>query len=203
MGTIPGIRHDFSAVKVAIHRKLIQKLDLDRVTQLGREAVRAEVTEIAERLAAEETTPMTFQERERLSQEVLDEVFGLGPLEPLLKDHTISDILVNTYKSVYVERNGLLERTTVQFRDDAHLTSIIDRIVSAVGRRVDESSPMVDARLPDGSRVNAIIPPLAIDGPSLSIRRFGRDPLTADELLQNHSLTAPMLELLRGCVFAR
>jgi pilus assembly protein CpaF len=203
MATTPGVRPDFSAVKVAIHRKLIQRLDLDRVTQLGREAVRAEVAEIAERLAAEENTPMTYQERERLSQEVLDEVFGLGPLEPLLKDHSISDILVNTYNSVYIERNGLLERTNIQFRDDTHLMSIIDRIVSAVGRRVDESSPMVDARLPDGSRVNAIIPPLAIDGPCLSIRRFGRDPLTAEELLQNRTLTPPMLEVLRGCVYSR
>src|SRR6516225_5160264 len=202
MATTPSVRPDFSAVKVAIHRKLIQRLDLDRVTQLGREAVRAEVAEIAERLAAEENTPMTFQERERLSQEVLDEVFGLGPLEPLLKDHSISDILVNTYKSVYIERNGLLERTSVQFRDDTHLMGIIDRIVSAVGRRVDESSPMVDARLPDGSRVNAIIPPLAIDGPCLSIRRFGRDPLTADELLQNRTLTLPIMEMVRGCVYA-
>jgi len=171
--------------------------------QLGREGVRKEVTEIVEKLAAEENTPMTFQERERLSLEVLDEVFGLGPLEPLLHDHTISDILVNTYNSVYIERNGLLEKTTIQFRDDAHLMSIIDRIISVVGRRVDESSPMVDARLQDGSRVNAIIPPLAIDGPILSIRRFGRDPLTADELLQNRTLTAPMLELLRGCVYGR
>src|SRR5215472_7048943 len=203
MAATTSVRPDFSAVKVAIHRKLIQRLDLDRVTQLGREAVRAEVAEIAERLAAEENTPMTFQERERLSQEVLDEVFGLGPLEPLLKDHTISDILVNTSKSVYIERGGLLERTNVQFRDDLHLMSIIDRIVSAVGRRVDESSPMVDARLPDGSRVNAIIPPLAIDGPSLSIRRFGRDPLTADDLVSNRSLIPSMLELLRGCVYSR
>jgi pilus assembly protein CpaF len=203
MASTPGVRPDFSAVKVAIHRKLIQKLDLDRVTQLGREAVRAEVAEIAERLAAEENTPMTFQERERLSLEVLDEVFGLGPLEPLLKDPTISDILVNTHKHVYIERNGLLERTNVQFRDDTHLMGIIDRIVSAVGRRVDESSPMVDARLPDGSRVNAIIPPLALDGPCLSIRRFGQDPLTADDLLQNRTLTAPMLEMMRGCVYAR
>src|SRR5215469_1457549 len=203
MGTMIGIRPDFSAVKVAIHRKLIQRLDLDRVAQLGREKVRAEITEIVEKLAAQENTPMTFQERDRLAQEVLDEVFGLGPLEPLLNDHTISDILVNTSKSVYIERGGLLERTNVQFRDDLHLMSIIDRIVSAVGRRVDESSPMVDARLPDGSRVNAIIPPLAIDGPSLSIRRFGRDPLTAEELVQNHSLTEPMLQLLRGCVSSR
>ncbi len=203
MATTFGARSDFNAVKLAIHRKLIQRVDLDHVMQLGREGVREEVSEIVEKLAAEENTPMTFQERERLAQEVLDEVFGLGPLEPLLRDETISDILVNTHKSVYIERNGLLERTTIQFRDDAHLMSIIDRIISAVGRRVDESSPMVDARLPDGSRVNAIIPPLAVDGPILSIRRFGRDPLTADELLQNRTLTAPMLDMLRGCVFGR
>jgi len=198
-----GVKSDFNTVKLAIHRKLIQRMDMDHVVQLGREGVRKEVTEIVEKLAAEENTPMTFQERERLSLEVLDEVFGLGPLEPLLHDQTISDILVNTFNSVYIERNGLLEKTTVQFRDDTHLMSIIDRIISAVGRRVDESSPMVDARLQDGSRVNAIIPPLAIDGPILSIRRFGRDPLTADELLQNRTITAPMLELLRGCVYAR
>jgi pilus assembly protein CpaF len=198
-----GVKSDFNTVKLAIHRKLIQRMDMDHVVQLGREGVRKEVTEIVEKLAAEDNTPMTFQERERLALEVLDEVFGLGPLEPLLHDHTISDILVNTYNSVYIERNGLLEKTTVQFRDDAHLMSIIDRIISAVGRRVDESSPMVDARLQDGSRVNAIIPPLAIDGPILSIRRFGRDPLTADELLQNRTLTASMLELLRGCVYGR
>ena len=203
MATTIGVRSDFSAVKVAIHRKLIQRMDMDHVVQVGREGVRKEVAEIVEKLAAEENTPMTFQERERLSLEVLDEVFGLGPLEPLLHDHTISDILVNTHNSVYIERNGLLERTPIQFRDDAHLMSIIDRIISAVGRRVDESSPMVDARLQDGSRVNAIIPPLAIDGPILSIRRFGRDPLTADELMQNHTLTAPMLEMLRGCVYGR
>ncbi|HUI42848.1 MAG TPA: CpaF family protein [Terriglobia bacterium] len=203
MATTMVPRSDFGAVKAAIHRKLLQKLNLDRITQLGRDAVRGEVAQIVESLAAAESTPMTLQERERLSQEVLDEVFGLGPLEPLLKDPTISDILVNTYRNVYIERKGLLERTPIQFRDDAHLIAIIDRIVSAVGRRVDESSPMVDARLADGSRVNAIIPPLAIDGPCLSIRRFGRDPLTADELVENHSLTAAMLELLRGCVYAR
>ncbi len=203
MASTFGVKSDFNTVKLAIHRKLIQRMDMDHVVQLGREGVRKEVTEIVEKLAAEENTPMTFQERERLSLEVLDEVFGLGPLEPLLHDHTISDILVNTFNSVYIERNGLLERTTVQFRDDAHLMSIIDRIISAVGRRVDESSPMVDARLQDGSRVNAIIPPLAIDGPILSIRRFGRDPLTADELLQNRTLTAPMLELMRACVYGR
>jgi len=136
-------------------------------------------------------------------QELLDEVFGLGPLEPLLADPTVSDILVNTYKRVYVERKGLLEKTSIQFRDDTHLMGIIDRIVSAIGRRIDESSPMVDARLADGSRVNAIIPPLSLDGPCLSIRRFGVLRLTAEDLLSNITLTQPMLELLRGCVKAR
>jgi pilus assembly protein CpaF len=196
-------RTDFGAVKSAIHRKLIQKLNLDRLTEVNREDVRREVTQILEALVVGESTPMNLQERERLATEVLDEVFGLGPLEPLLADPTISDILVNTHKRVYVERKGILEMTSVQFRDDVHLMGIIDRIVSAIGRRVDESSPMVDARLADGSRVNAIIPPLAVDGPCLSIRRFGRDPLTADDLLQNKTLTPPMLELLRGCVKAR
>jgi len=200
---INNLRPDFNAVKGAIHRKLIQKLNLDRVTQMDREAVRAELIQLIENLVGAEATPMTLQEKDRLSREVLDEVFGLGPLEPLLKDPTVSDILVNTFKSVYVERKGLLEKTNVQFRDDAHLMTIIDRIVSAVGRRVDESSPMVDARLPDGSRVNAIIPPLSIDGPTLSIRRFGHDPLKAEDLIHNHSLMPQMLELLQGCVRAR
>jgi pilus assembly protein CpaF len=199
----PIARTDFGAVKTAIHRKLIQKLDLDRLNEIKRDDVRREVSHILEALVVGEATPMNLQERERLAQEVLDEVFGLGPLEPLLNDPTISDILVNTHKRVYIERNGILEMTPVQFRDDAHLMSIIDRIVSAIGRRVDESSPMVDARLADGSRVNAIIPPLAVDGPCLSIRRFARDPLTADDLVGNATLTAPMLELLRGCVKAR
>lgn len=196
-------RTDFGTVKAAIHRKLIQKLNLDRLTEANREEVRREVGQILEALVVGESTPMNLQERERLAQEVLDEVFGLGPLEPLLADPTVSDILVNTYKRVYVERKGILEMTPVHFRDDTHLMGIIDRIVSAIGRRVDESSPMVDARLADGSRVNAIIPPLAVDGPCLSIRRFGRDPLTADDLLQNNSLTVAMLDLLRGCVKAR
>jgi pilus assembly protein CpaF len=201
--TVPVTRTDFGTVKATIHRKLIQKLNLDRLTEVNREDVRREVTLILEALVVGESTPMNLQERERLATEVLDEVFGLGPLEPLLADPTISDILVNTHKRVYVERKGILEMTSIQFRDDVHLMGIIDRIVSAVGRRVDESSPMVDARLADGSRVNAIIPPLAVDGPCLSIRRFGRDPLTADDLLQNNSLTTQMLELLRGCVKAR
>src|ERR1700726_3368820 len=196
-------RTNFGNVKNAIHRKLIQKLNLDRLTEINREDVRREVGVILETLVVGESTPMNLQERERLAQEVLDEVFGLGPLEPLLADPTVSDILVNTYKRIYIERRGILEATPVQFRDDAHLMSIIDRIVSAIGRRVDESSPMVDARLADGSRVNAIIPPLSVDGPCLSIRRFGHDRLTAEDMLQNKTLTPPMLELLQGCVKAR
>jgi pilus assembly protein CpaF len=199
----PITRTDFGSVKAAIHRKLIQKLNLERLTEANREDVRREVSQLLESLVLGESAPMNLQERERVVQEVLDEVFGLGPLEPLLADPTVSDILVNTYKRVYVERKGLLELTPVQFRDDFHLMSIIDRIVSAIGRRVDESSPMVDARLSDGSRVNAIIPPLSVDGPVLSIRRFGRDRLTADDLINNKSLTSSMLELLRGCVKAR
>ena len=200
---ITTARTDYSAVKTAIHRKLIQKLNLDKLSEIKREDVRREVSQLLESLVVGESAPMNLQERERLSQEVLDEVFGLGPLEPLLADPSVSDILVNTYKRVYIERRGILEVTPVQFRDDAHLMSIIDRIVSAIGRRVDESSPMVDARLADGSRVNAIIPPLSVDGPCLSIRRFGHDRLMADDLLQNKTLTPPMLELLLGSVKAR
>jgi pilus assembly protein CpaF len=201
--TISAARTDYSGIKTAIHRKLIQKLNLEKLSEIKREDVRREVTQILESLVVGESAPMNLQERERLSQEVLDEVFGLGPLEPLLADPTVSDILVNTYKRVYVERRGILEATPVQFRDDAHLMSIIDRIVSAIGRRVDESSPMVDARLADGSRVNAIIPPLAVDGPCLSIRRFGHDRLMAEDLLQNKTMTPQMLELLQGCVKAK
>jgi len=203
MAIIPGIAADLAALKTTIHRKLILRLNLDRLGQMTPEEVRRELAPLVEELAAADSTPMTMLDRERLCQEVMDEIFGLGPLEPLLKDHTISDILVNNYSSVYVERNGLLESTAVQFRDEPHLMSIIDRIVSAIGRRVDESSPMVDARLPDGSRVNAIIPPLALDGACLSIRRFGRDPLKAEEMIEKHSLTVPMLNLLHGCVKAR
>ena len=203
LSTNPVTRTDFAAVKTAIHRRLIQKLNLERLTEANREAIRREVSQILETLVVGESTPMNLQERERLSQEVLDEVFGLGPLEPLLADPAVSDILVNTYKRVYIERRGILELTTIQFRDDAHLMGIIDRIVSAIGRRVDESSPMVDARLADGSRVNVIVPPLSVDGPCLSIRRFGRDRLTSEDLITKNTLTAPMLELLQGCVKAR
>ena len=198
----PSARADLTAVKAAIHRKLIQKLNLERLGGVRREDVRREVSLILEELVVSDSTPMNLQERESISQEVLDEVFGLGPLEPLLADPSVSDILVNGFDKVYVERKGLLEATSVQFRDDAHLISIIDRIVSAVGRRVDESTPMVDARLPDGSRVNAIIPPLAVDGPCLSIRKFAQQPLTAEDLIAGNALTAPMLELLQGCVRA-
>lgn len=199
----PSARTDLASVKATIHRKLIQKLNLERLTEANRDEVRREVSQLLETLVLGESAPMNLQERERIVQEVLDEVFGLGPLEPLLADPSVNDILVNTYKRVYVERKGLLELTPIQFRDDVHLMGIIDRIVSAVGRRVDESSPMVDARLSDGSRVNAIIPPLSVDGPVLSIRRFGKNRLTADDLLTNNSLTAVMVELLRGCVKAR
>jgi pilus assembly protein CpaF len=199
----PSTRADLTAVKAAIHRKLIQKLNLERLAGVKRDDVRREVSIILEEIVVGDATPMNLQERESISQEVLDEVFGLGPIEPLLADASVSDILVNAFDKVYVERKGLLEATSVKFRDDAHLISIIDRIVSAVGRRVDESSPMVDARLPDGSRVNAIIPPLAVDGPCLSIRKFAREPLTAEDLIFGNAFTAPMLELMQGCVRAR
>jgi pilus assembly protein CpaF len=192
-----------NALKVTIHRNLIQKINLDRMQSMDREMVRRDLTRTIESLVSGETMPMSMVEREQLTQELLDEVFGLGPLEPLLKDSTISDILVNSYRDVFVERHGKLERTTAQFRDEAHLRLIIDRIVSAVGRRVDDSSPMVDARLADGSRVNAIVSPLTLDGSCLSIRRFGRDRLTAENLITNKSLTPNMLQFLEGCVRAR
>ena len=201
--TMPGTRTDFGLVKAAIHRKLIQKLNLDRLNEIKREDVRREVVPILEAILVGESTPMNLQERERVAQEVLDEVFGLGPLEPLLQDPTISDIMVNGAKEVYIERAGVLEESGTIFKDNAHLMQIIDKIVSAIGRRVDESSPMVDARLADGSRVNVIIPPLAIDGPHLSIRRFGHIPITEHDLLATQTLTQPMLELLRGAVRAR
>jgi pilus assembly protein CpaF len=197
-----SINH-FQELKHNIHRKLLDKLDLESISTLSKPVLSNEIRKIVEILLVEETTPLSLLEREKLVNEVLDEVLGLGPLEPLLKDPTISDILVNTFKHVYIERKGKLEPTDVVFKDDAHLMQIIDKIVSAVGRRVDESSPMVDARLPDGSRVNAIIPPLALDGPIMSIRRFGSTPLTSDDLLNNNTLTPAMLELLKGIVKAR
>jgi pilus assembly protein CpaF len=182
---------------------LLNKVDLERVASMRDGRIRPQVFAIIQDMVAALDTPMSSTERERLSREVLDEVFGLGPLEPLLQDPTINDILVNTHKHVYVERAGILEETSVMFKDDAHLMHIIEKIVAAVGRRVDESSPMVDARLADGSRVNVIIPPLAVDGPTLSIRRFGHIPLTAEDLILNRTMTPPMLEILRGAVRAR
>ena len=167
-------------VKSAVHRELISKVDLEKLLFMQDSLGRQQLLGIILQLVAEQGVPFSISERDRLANEVLDEVFGLGPLEPLLQDPTVSDILVNTADSVYVERGGVLEKTNVVFKDNHHLMHIIEKIVTKVGRRVDESSPMVDARLADGSRVNAIIPPLAIDGPILSIRRFGADPLTAE-----------------------
>ncbi|HTS10952.1 MAG TPA: CpaF family protein [Candidatus Limnocylindrales bacterium] len=196
-------RTDYTSFKAAIHRRLLQNLNLERLAELNREAALSELTRIIETLMDADGMPITLMERERLAREVLDEVFGLGPLEPLMRDPSVADILVNSAKNVYVERRGILEKTDIQFRDNAHLRQIIDRIVSAVGRRVDESSPMVDARLADGSRVNAIIPPLALDGPALSIRRFANVKLSGAELVTNHTLTSQMLDLLKACVKAR
>jgi pilus assembly protein CpaF len=191
-------------IKTAVHRELIKRVDLDKLGDLQEaQALQHQFFVVIQQIINEQGVPLSATERDRLAQEVLDEVFGLGPLEPLLKDDTISDILVNTYSSIYVERRGILEKTALTFQDNRHLLHIIDKIVSAVGRRIDESSPMVDARLPDGSRVNAIIPPLAVDGPILSIRRFGASPLGAEDLLRFQALTPPMLEFLRGCVKAR
>ncbi len=194
---------DFARLKAAAYLQLSHKLNLERLTQADQENVREELARLIDNLVADEPIPINYQEKERLSQAVMDDVFGLGPLEPLLRDPSISDILVNNYKLVYVERYGILEASDVQFRDEEHLRQIIDRIVTAVGRRIDESSPMVNARLADGSRINAVIPPLALDGACLSIRRFGCDPLTADDLVQSNTLTPQMLEVLQSCVRAR
>ena len=196
-------RTEYQQVKADLHRKILDRLDLEKLGRTPSDAARDEVLLLIRNTVNSEAVPLSFAERERLSREILDEIFGLGPLEPLLKDPTVSDILVNRFDRVYVERAGKIERTGLSFKDDAHLMQIIDRIVSRVGRRVDESSPMVDARLTDGSRVNAIIPPLAIDGPCLSIRRFGHDPLTSRNMLENKTLTEPMLELLTAMVKGR
>ncbi len=196
-------RTEYQQVKADLHRKILDRLDLEKLGRTPNDAARDEVLLLIRNTVNSEAVPLSFAERERLAREILDEIFGLGPLEPLLKDPTVSDILVNRFDRVYVERAGKLEPTGLSFKDDAHLMQIIDRIVSRVGRRVDESSPMVDARLADGSRVNAIIPPLAIDGPCLSIRRFGRDPVTARNMIENKTLTEPMLELLSAMVKGR
>src|SRR5258706_3167544 len=194
---------DFEALKRRIHTKLVDKLDLSRVGELEGDVLRREIRLVVEHLCDTEDTFLNRNERDRLIDEVLDETFGLGPLEMLLKEPSISEIMINGPKNVYVERAGCLEKTTVTFRDDKHLMQIIDRIVSKVGRRVDEVCPMVDARLPDGSRVNAIIPPLALDGPSVTIRRFGSNPLKLEDLLNYKAFTPEMAMLMEACIKAR
>jgi pilus assembly protein CpaF len=189
--------------KAEIHRTLISKLDLEKLSRVNSNQARQAVLGIVKEIMAEQRVPLSYEEQERIQADLLDEVFGLGPLEPLLRDAKISDILVNDKDHVFIEKGGLLQRANTSFRDDRHLLQIIDRIVSRVGRRVDESSPMVDARLPDGSRVNAIIPPLALDGPSLSIRRFGTGPLAANQLVKLNSISAEMMEVLSAAVKAR
>jgi pilus assembly protein CpaF len=187
-------------LKSEIHRKLIGVLNLERVSSIPKDRLRVEIGRVVERLLDDERVPMTTAEQSRIVEEVLDEVLGLGPLEPLLKEPSISDILVNRYNKVFIERNGKLSESAVRFKDDGHLLHIIEKIVSQVGRRIDEAQPIVDARLQDGSRVNAIIPPLALDGPCLSIRRFGRHVVTQEEMLEYRTLTPGMLRFLAACV---
>ncbi len=196
-------RPQYIELKANVHRKLLNRLNLEALASTERSRAEADIRALLFDLIAEESMPLSMSERDAILGDVIDEVFGLGPLEPLLRDTSVSDILVNTYKNVYVERSGKLDRLPTTFQDDRHLMRVIDRIVSGVGRRVDDSSPMVDARLPDGSRVNAIIPPLAVDGPLLSIRRFPAERLRAEDLVSIRSLTRPMLEFLEVCVRAR
>src|SRR3984957_11459123 len=206
IGSIGGAAQNaksFEELKRLIHGKLVDKLDLSRVSDLDGETLRREIRLVVERLCDTENPLLNRMERERLIDEVLDETFGFGPLEVLLKDPTISDILINGPNKIYVERRGKMEKSDVKFRDNDHLLQIIDRIVSKVGRRVDETSPMVDARLPDGSRVNAIIPPLALDGASVSIRRFGANPLKLEDLLNYKAFTPEMAMLMEACIKAR
>jgi pilus assembly protein CpaF len=200
-----GVResNELQDIKARVHRKLINKLDLSKLENADPNVVQNDVKKVIGLILDEENVPLSGLERESVQTDVLNELFGLGPLEPLLADKTVSDILVNGSHSVYIERRGKLERVEVTFRDDSHLMQIIDRIVSRIGRRVDESSPMVDARLEDGSRVNAIIPPLSIDGPILSIRRFGTDPLTIKNLVELKALTPPLVQVLEACVKSR
>ena len=192
-----------SDLKSKVHRKLLLSLNSETLRLISKERLRGEIGRAVEKLLLQENIPMTLPERDRVIEEILDEVFGLGPLEPLLKDTAITDILVNNYTKVYVERRGVLQRSSVQFKDDKHLLHIIEKMVAAAGRRIDEANPIVAARLADGSRVTAAIPPVTLDGPALSIRRFGGKVLSNDELLANRTLTAPMLQLLGGCVRAR
>ncbi len=190
-------------IKSQLHARLLNSLTPDQLRSLNKEGVREQIGNVVERLLRDDRIPMTVSERDRLIEEVLDEVFGLGPLEPLLKDTTVTDILVNGFDSVYVERGGRMVETNVRFKDQAHVRMIIDRIVSNIGRRIDDSSPIVDARLEDGSRVCAVIPPLSLIGPVMSIRRFGKKLLTTEDLLKNKTLTTGMLDFLSGCVEAR
>ena len=191
------------SIKTQIHSKLLNSLSPDQLRELNKDGVREQIGVVVEKLVVEEAIPMTMVERERLIEEILDEVFGLGPLEPLLKDPAVSDIMVNGFDSVYVERTGRVVETNVRFKDQSHVRMIIDRIVSNIGRRIDDSSPIVDARLDDGSRVCAVIPPLSLIGPVLSIRRFGKKLLSTEDLLKNETLTTGMLDFLSGCVEAR
>jgi pilus assembly protein CpaF len=200
--TTPADR-SYQDLKLRIHRELIDRIDLSKLARTDLAAANVELRTAIAQLIEEQALPLSQRDRERLADEILNEVHGLGPIEPLMRDGDVCDILVNGARQVYVERAGKLELTPVVFRDDAHLLQIIDRIVSRVGRRIDESSPMVDARLPDGSRVNAIIPPLALDGPLLSIRRFGRSPLTMTDLIALGSLSSELAAVLRAMVRAR
>src|SRR5687768_719967 len=202
--TRPGTGADrWFSVKTQIHSRLVNSLSPEQLRALNKDGVREQIGIVLERLVAEEQVPMTMSERERLIEEILDEVFGLGPLEPLMKDPTVSEIMVNGFDNVYIERAGHVVETNIRFKDTAHIRMVIDRIVSNIGRRIDDSSPIVDARLDDGSRVCAVIPPISLIGPVLSIRRFGKKLLSTEDLLKNETLTSGMLDFLSGCVEAR
>jgi len=193
----------FSLIKTRVHRRILERLNLSNLDKLERDEVVSAIAKVVQEMVAQEQLPLNLGERDQLVRQVVDEIFGLGPLESLMQDPDVNDILVNTYDQVIIERHGKLLNTDIRFQDDRHLLQVIDRIVSAVGRRIDDSSPMVDARLPDGSRVNAIIPPLAIDGPHLSIRKFKRDALSGEDLVRLESITPAMVQVLQGIVKAR
>src|SRR5262249_5512214 len=190
-------------IKSQVHQKLLNSLTVDQLRDLNKDSVRGQIGAVVEKMILDESMPMTMAEREKVIEEILDEVFGLGPLEPLLKDQTISDIMVNAFDNIYIERAGRVVETNVRFKDQAHVRMIIERIVSAMGRRIDDSSPIVDARLQDGSRVCAVIPPLSVVGPVMSIRRYGKKVLSTEDLLKNDTFTRGMLDFLSGCVEAR
>jgi pilus assembly protein CpaF len=194
---------DFEKLKTSVHGTLLSRIDLEKLSSVDDGRARRAVATMIQEIVGAQKIPLNGLEKEKVENDLLDEVFGLGPLEPLLRDPSVSDILVNNRNMVYVERRGILEKTPAKFRDDRHLMQVIDRIVSRVGRRVDEASPMVDARLPDGSRVNAIIPPLALDGPCMSIRRFGSGPVAADALVKLKSISAEMMQILAAAVKAK